>query len=100
MAKKQLTVIGAGISGLSIAALMAKEGFAVRVLEKNEQPGGRARVHREQGFTFDMGPTWYLMPEIFERFFAHFDKKVSDYYELEKLSPYFRVFTDDKVLDI
>jgi len=70
-------VIGAGFSGLSLAALLAKDGFDVTVLEKNDLPGGRGTAWREQGFHFDMGPSWYLMPEVFERFVSTFGKDVS-----------------------
>jgi phytoene desaturase len=85
-------VIGGGFGGLSAAAFLAKDGWSVTVVEKNQELGGRARVWREGGFLFDLGPSWYLMPEVFERFFAHFGKKVSDYYDLRALSPYYRLF--------
>ncbi|MDX2133490.1 MAG: phytoene desaturase family protein [Saprospiraceae bacterium] len=87
MAKK-IVVIGSGFSGLSSACFLAKEGFEVTVLEKNEGPGGRARQFTTpEGFVFDMGPSWYWMPDVFEQFFAHFGKKTSDYYELIRLDP-------------
>ncbi len=89
---KSAIVVGAGFSGLSAAALLAKEGMQVTVLEKNPSVGGRARLWEHDGFTFDMGPSWYLMPEVFERFFSLFDRKVSDYYHLSELDPYYRVF--------
>ncbi|MFO7729506.1 MAG: phytoene desaturase family protein [Spirochaetia bacterium] len=89
---KTAIVVGAGFAGLSTAALLAKQGMQVTVLEKNETIGGRARLWKHAGFTFDMGPSWYLMPEVFERFFGHFDRKVSDYYHLSELDPYYRVF--------
>ncbi|MDZ7794789.1 MAG: phytoene desaturase family protein [Spirochaetia bacterium] len=89
---KTAIVVGAGFAGLSTAALLAKQGMQVTVLEKNETIGGRARLWNHGGFTFDMGPSWYLMPEVFERFFGHFDRRVSDYYHLSELDPYYRVF--------
>jgi phytoene dehydrogenase-like protein len=67
-----IIIVGAGFGGLSAAALLAKDGHEVTVLEKNEGPGGRASVFKEKGFTFDMGPSWYLMPDVYETFFAEF----------------------------
>ena len=72
---KKAIVIGSGFSGLSAAACLAKEGLDVRVLEKNGTPGGRARQFQSDGFVFDMGPSWYWMPDVFERFFQRFGKK-------------------------
>ncbi len=89
---KKVIVIGAGLGGLSAAALLAKNGFTVELFEKNEQVGGRAWVTQEKGFTFDMGPSWYLMPEVFENFFALFDRKPQDFFSLKKLSPSYRIF--------
>ncbi|MFH1118936.1 MAG: phytoene desaturase family protein [Bacteroidota bacterium] len=90
--KKKVIVIGAGFSGLSASASLASKGYEVTVLEKNGKPGGRARQFSHQGFTFDMGPSWYWMPEIFEEFFERFGKKVSDYYKLERLDPSYRIY--------
>jgi phytoene desaturase len=99
--KRNISVIGSGFSSLAAACYMAKAGYGVNVYEKNAQLGGRARSFSEQGFTFDMGPTWYWMPDVFERFFADFDKKPQDYYTLERLSPGYRVyFGDDNFVDI
>lgn len=92
MEKKKIVVIGAGFGGLAAAALLAKSGFKVTVVEKNEQAGGRARVWKKDGFVYDMGPSWYLMPEVFEKFFSLFGKKTSDYYRLIRLDPNYRVF--------
>lgn len=89
---KKVIVIGAGFSGLSTAALLAKAGFDVNVIEKHDMVGGRARKFSEAGFTFDMGPSWYWMPDVFERFFELFDKKVSDYYKLIRLDPSYTIF--------
>ncbi len=89
---KKVVIIGSGFAGLSAACFLAKAGCVVTVLEKQSTPGGRARQLKEQGFTFDMGPSWYWMPEVFERFFNCFDKKVSDYYLLKRLDPSYSVF--------
>ncbi len=98
---KNVVVIGSGFSSIASACYMAKAGYSVTVLEKNEQIGGRASMLEIDGFKFDMGPSWYWMPDIFERFFADFGKKVSDYYQLEKLSPGYRVyFGEDDYIDI
>lgn len=79
---------------------MAKAGWNVTVLEKQSTPGGRARQFTEAGFVFDMGPSWYWMPDVFERFFNCFGKKVSDYYKLERLDPSYRVYWNDEPMDI
>jgi len=97
----RIAVIGSGFAGLSAACYLAKEGFDVTVLEKNESPGGRARQFQADGFTFDMGPSWYWMPDVFENFFAHFGKKPSDYYTLQRLDPSYRIiYSADEILDI
>lgn len=94
-------IIGSGFGGLSAAALLAKEGFSTTVFEKNEGPGGRASVWAEKGYQFDMGPSWYLMPDVYERFFAEFGKKPSDFFRLQKLDPSYRIhFGNGKVADI
>ncbi|MEO8590691.1 MAG: phytoene desaturase family protein [Flavobacteriales bacterium] len=89
--KKKVIVIGAGFAGISAAASLAREGYDVTVLEKNAQAGGRARVLREQGYTFDMGPSWYWMPDVFEAWFARFGQHPSDHYELIRLDPSYQV---------
>jgi phytoene desaturase len=90
--KKTINVIGAGFAGLSAAASLAQKGYNVKVFEKNEMVGGRARVLEDKGFRFDMGPTWYWMPEVFEKFFNRFGKTVSDYYSLERVDPGYRMY--------
>lgn len=89
---KKIAVIGAGFSGIAAATTLAANGYDVTVYEKNSSPGGRARKFEVEGFLFDMGPSWYWMPNVFEKYFAAFGKAVSDYYELERLSPSYRVF--------
>jgi phytoene desaturase len=89
---KKVIVIGAGFAGLSAASFLAKMGWEVTVIEKHDLPGGRARKFKAEGFTFDMGPSWYWMPDIFERYFNAFGKKVSDYYALKRLDPSYRVY--------
>ena len=93
-------IIGSGFSGLSSASFMAKAGYDVTVIEKHSMPGGRARRLSDGGFHFDMGPSWYWMPDVFDRYFAAFDKKVSDYYKLTLLDPSYRVFWKDHFNDI
>jgi phytoene desaturase len=92
---KKIVVIGAGFSGLAAATSLANLGYEVTILEKNDSPGGRARVFSENGFTFDMGPSWYWMPDIFENYFNLFGKKVSDYYELVRLNPSYEVIFEN-----
>lgn len=89
---KNIYIIGSGFSSLSASCYLAKEGYKVTVLEKNDTLGGRARQYKKDGFTFDLGPSWYWMPDVFERFFADFGKKPSDYYILDKLSPGYEVY--------
>lgn len=89
---KKITIIGSGFSALAASAYLAQSGHDVTVYEKNATIGGRARQLKKEGFTFDMGPSWYWMPDVFERFFADFGKKTTDYYELIKLSPAYRVY--------
>lgn len=89
---KNAVIIGAGIGGLAVSALLAKEGHNITIVEKNDQIGGRARIWKKGGFSFDMGPSWYLMPEIFDHFFTLFDKNREDFYTLKKLDPAYRVF--------
>jgi len=94
-------VIGAGFAGLSAASSLAQAGWQVSLLEKNSGPGGRARVFEAEGFTFDMGPSWYWMPGVFDQYFGKFGKKVSDYYELVRLDPSYQViFEGDDAVDI
>ena len=92
MTKKKVIVIGAGFAGLSAATSLAKAGFDVTLLEKNSSPGGRARKLEIEGFTFDMGPSWYWMPEVFENYFNQFNTTVAKEYDLVRLDPSYAVF--------
>ncbi|WP_310556388.1 phytoene desaturase family protein [Flavobacterium sp.] len=89
---QKIAILGSGFSSLAAACYLAKQGNDVTVYEKNKTIGGRARQMKVNGFTFDMGPSWYWMPDVFEKFFNDFGKKPSDYYELTKLSPAYNVF--------
>jgi phytoene desaturase len=101
MKHKKVIVIGAGFSGLSAATSLADQGYEVTVLEKNATPGGRARSFAADGYTFDMGPSWYWMPDVFESYFNKFNKSVSDYYDLVRLDPsYTVVFGEDDFVDV
>ncbi|PKL81231.1 MAG: phytoene desaturase [Ignavibacteriae bacterium HGW-Ignavibacteriae-4] len=93
--KKKIIVIGAGISGLSAASYLAQFGYDVTLLEKNNYTGGRIRLHKEDGFTFDMGPSWYWMPDIFEKFYNDFGHTTSDFYKLKRIDPSYKIFWDD-----
>lgn len=93
-------VIGAGFAGLSAASFLAKKGWSVTIVEKNEMPGGRARKFEAEGFTFDMGPSWYWMPDVFEKYFGSFGKKVSDFYQLQRLDPSYRVYFEKATWDL
>ena len=91
MATKAI-VIGSGFSGITAAASLAQKGYEVTILEKNTVAGGRARKFEVDGYTFDMGPSWYWMPAVFEQFFTQFGKQRSDYYELVRLDPSYTIF--------
>ena len=92
--KKNIAIIGSGFSSLAASCYLAQAGHRITIYEKNQTVGGRARQFKKDGFTFDMGPTWYWMPDVFERFFNDFGKAPSDFYELEKLNPAYRVYFD------
>ncbi|NEM97334.1 phytoene desaturase family protein [Pontibacter burrus] len=98
---KEVIVIGSGFSGLAAATSLADLGYKVTVLEKNSTPGGRARSFSAEGFTFDMGPSWYWMPDVFETYFRKFGKSTADYYDLKRLDPsYTVVFGDNDFVDV
>ena len=94
--KKRIIVIGSGLAGMASAAYLAKAGYRVKVIEKNMTYGGRLQTYEEKGFTFDLGPSWYWMPDLFESFFSDFDRKVSDYYSLTRLDPGYRVYFENR----
>jgi phytoene desaturase len=96
MTARKITILGSGISSLSCAAFLAKAGHDVTILEKNETIGGRARqFSTDNGFTFDMGPSWYWMPDVFERFYQQFGYTTADFYDLKRLDPSYRIFHED-----
>ncbi len=97
---KKVIVIGAGFAGMSAASFLAQKGWDVTIIEKNNLPGGRARKYSAEGFTFDMGPSWYWMPDVFENYFEKFGKKVADYYKLQRLDPSYRVYFEKEAWDL
>ncbi len=92
---KKILVIGSGFAGLSSAALLRKEGYDVTVVEARATPGGRARLWEQGGYAFDMGPSWYLMGPVFDRYFSLFNKQREDYWQLQKLRTHYKVFFGD-----
>jgi phytoene desaturase len=94
--KKKATILGAGISGLSAASFLAQSGWDVTIVEKNPTIGGRARQFSHEGFVFDMGPSWYWMPDVFEQFYQKFGYTSSDFYDLKRLDPSYRVYWPDQ----
>lgn len=97
---KTISIIGSGFSALSAACYLAQGGHDVSIYEKNSTVGGRARQLEKDGFVFDIGPSWYWMPDIFEKFFNDFGKSTGDYYQLDKLSPAYKIFFSDEVITI
>ncbi len=99
--KRNIAIIGSGFSSLSAACYLAQKGYKITVFEKNKNLGGRARQFKANGFTFDMGPSWYWMPDVFEKFFNDFNKSTNDFYQIKKLNPAYRVyFGHDDFIDI
>jgi len=94
--RKKVVIIGSGIGGLATAAILGKKGYSVEVIEKNKSLGGRCNILKKKGFTFDMGPSWYLMPDVFEHFYKLLDEEVKDHLKLLKLSPSYRIFFSNK----
>ena len=97
---KNIAIIGSGFSALSASVYLAQAGHTFYIFEKNDTIGGRCRQFKKDGFTFDIGPSWYWMPDIFNKFFAEFVKKTSDYYQLDKLSPAYKIFFKDDNITI
>ena len=97
---KKAIIIGSGFAGLSAASFLAKAGWEVEVLEKHDQPGGRCRHFKADGFSFDMGPSWYWMPDVFDRYFGCFGKKVANYYDLIRLDPSYRIYWEQNQMDV
>ena len=93
-------VIGAGFAGISAASVLAKQGFDVHVIEQHRSAGGRCRVLQKDGFTFDMGPSWYWMPDVFERFYQRFGHTQSDFYDLQRLDPSYQVVFKNECVNI
>ncbi len=91
MEQKSVIIIGGGIGGLALACMLGKKGYKVTLVEKNEMVGGRARIFKDSGFLFDMGPSWYMMPDVFEHFFELMGEDITSHYKLEKLSPSYQI---------
>lgn len=97
---KNVIVIGSGFSSLSASCYLAKNGYKVTIYEKNKTLGGRAGQLVRNGHTFDIGPSWYWMPDIFENFFKYFGKSTADYYQLDRLNPAYKIFFQDETVTI
>ena len=97
---KKIIIIGGGLSGLSASCYLAKNNYKVVLIDKNESIGGRLTSINKDGFTFDLGPTWYWMPDVFDKFFSDFNKKTSDYYKLTRLEPSYKFFANNSKYDI
>ncbi|MFO8061847.1 MAG: phytoene desaturase family protein [bacterium] len=93
---KRAIVIGAGFGGLSAGTILAQRGYEVTVIEKNGSPGGRCRQWETSGYKFDMGPSWYLMPDVFEHYFSVLGESINDYYSIKRLDPNYRLFFDNR----
>lgn len=92
---KKIGIIGAGLSSLYAACHLAKKGYSVDVYDKNKMAGGRSQVFRDEGYTFDMGPSWYWMPDVIDRLFSELDENRSDYFELKRLDPAYKIFWEN-----
>ena len=98
---KDIIVVGSGLAGMACASYLAKKNHSVTVIEKNSTYGGRLQSISKNGYTFDSGPSWYWMPDIFDSFFADFGKSTSDFYDLKRINPGYRVyFGDDDTFDL
>lgn len=94
---KKVVIIGAGVGGLATACILGQAGYKVTIYEKNSQAGGRAGTFTAEGFTFDTGPSWYLMPDVFEHFFELLGENAGELLKLKRLEPSYRVFYKDKL---
>lgn len=97
---KRAIVIGAGFSGMAAAACLAQNGWQVDLIDKHSTPGGRCRQFEVEGFHFDMGPSWYWMPDVFEKFYARFNHQVEDFYQLDRLDPSYQVIFPDETVQL
>ena len=97
---KKIVIIGGGLSGLAASCYLAKNNYDVTLVDKNESVGGRLTSIEQDGFIFDLGPTWYWMPDVFDKFFNDFNKKTSDYYKLVRLEPSYKFFANKSHYDI
>jgi phytoene desaturase len=93
--QRSAVVVGGGIAGLASAALLAREGYSVDLLEQRDHLGGRVNSWESAGFRFDTGPSWYLMPEVFEHFFALLGTSAAEVLDLTLLDPGYRVFYEN-----
>ena len=93
---KEVIVIGSGLAGMSCATYLAKENYKVKVVEKNASYGGRFQSFSHDCFTFDAGPSWYWMPDLFDSYFNDFGKKTADFYKLTRLDPGYRIYFNEK----
>lgn len=93
--KKHIGIIGAGLSSLYAACFLSKNGYSVEVFEKNSMSGGRSQYFKSDGFTFDMGPSWYWMPELVDGLFEDLGENRSDYFQLSRLDPAYQVLWKD-----
>jgi phytoene desaturase len=89
---KRVAVVGSGFAGIAAASCLARRGYDVTVYEKNATLGGRAQLWEKDGFRFDLGPSWYWMPDVFEEYFARFGTTPGHQYTLKRLDPSYRVF--------
>ena len=97
---QKIGIIGAGFSSLSVATHLAHAGYQVHVFDNHDMAGGRARKFEKDGFVFDMGPSWYWMPDVFEKYFGDFGKKPEDYYDLIRLDPSYKIFFPNEEVNI
>ena len=93
--KKKVVIIGAGLGGLSAAISAHAAGFAVEIYEKNDKVGGKLNVKTIDGYTFDLGPSIFTLPQIFRDLFERVDRRFEDYVQLQRVAPQWRNFFED-----